>query len=155
MSKLAVVRVRGSVDVRKKIKDTLEMLNLTRPNQCVIVDDTPSYRGMLQKIKEIVTWGTIKPEVLEKLLQKRGKFSGGDPVTDDRIKEITSFNSIEEFSKAICEGKADFDDVEGLKKVFQLHSPKKGYKSTHLSVHHRGAMGNRDEKINDLLNRMI
>ncbi|RLI03879.1 50S ribosomal protein L30, partial [Candidatus Bathyarchaeota archaeon] len=45
MSKLfAVVRLRGQVNVNRKIKDTLAMLRLHKRYHCVIVPDTPSYR---------------------------------------------------------------------------------------------------------------
>lgn len=155
MSKLAVVRVRGGVDARKKVRDTLRMLNLTRPNHCVILEDTPDRIGMLQKAKEMVTWGPINSEVLGELLRERGELTGGDSVADDVIDELTSYGSIEEFSEAVCEGKAGLDEVVGLKAVFRLRPPKKGYESTHRSFHHGGALGDRGEEINDLILRMV
>ncbi|NYT13233.1 MAG: 50S ribosomal protein L30, partial [Candidatus Methanofastidiosa archaeon] len=45
MNRLAVVRVRGRVDVRKDVQDTLKMLNLTKANHCVIIDDRESFAG--------------------------------------------------------------------------------------------------------------
>ena len=59
MNRLAVIRVRGRVDVRNDIKDTLKMLNLTKSNHCVIIDDRESFLGMLQKVKDYVTYGPI------------------------------------------------------------------------------------------------
>lgn len=155
VSRLAVVRVRGSVDVRGEVRDTLRMLRLTRPNYCTIVDDIPSVRGMLDKVKEMVTWGTIKPEVLEKLLRRRGEIRGGGSVTDERIEEETSHDSVLGFAKAVCEGESELEDIEGLRGVFRLRPPKKGYKSTHRSFHEGGALGDRGEEINDLIQRMI
>ncbi|KXB01038.1 hypothetical protein AKJ41_02865 [candidate division MSBL1 archaeon SCGC-AAA259O05] len=155
MTKLAVVRIRGSVDVEKEVEDTLRMLRLTRPNHSTLVDDSSPQGGMLQKAKEMVTWGPIKPEVLESLLKKRGELVSGGSVTDEVVRKSSSYETVGELSKAICEEKAELDDVNGLRKVFRLRPPKKGYSPTQRSYSHGGASGDRGEKINDLLTRMI
>ncbi len=150
-----MIRIQGQIDRRKEVKDTLKMLNLDRPNQCVIVRDEPSFRGMLEKAKEIVTWGPIEPEVLEKLLLKRGEFEGGGELTDEKVDSKTSYSSVGELAEAVCEDDFDLKDVEGLKKVFRLHPPKKGFDFTGRSVGHGGAKGDRGEEINDLILRML
>lgn len=155
LTKLAVVRIRGSVDVGKKVEDTLQTLRLTRPNHSTLVDDSSSRRGMLQRVKEMVTWGPIKPEVLKSLLRKRGELVGGGSITDEVVKNSSPFETVEELSKAICEERAELGDIDGLKKVFRLRPPKKGYNPTHRSYGHGGALGDRGERINDLLLRMI
>lgn len=155
MGKLAVIRVRGDVDVREEVKDVLHMLCLTRPNHCTLVDDDPSQSGMLQKVKEMVTWGPIKPEVLEELLRKRGELVGGKSVTNEVIKKSSSYKTVEEFAEAVCEGDGELSEVEQLKKVLRLPPPKKGYNPTRRSFQHGGAVGNRGEEINDLISRMM
>lgn len=155
MSKLAAVRVRGKVGAGEEVKDTLRMLHLTRPNHCVILEDESSSRGMLQKAKEMVTWGLVKPNVLEELLRVRGELEGGDSVTNGEIEERTSYSSIEEFAKAVCEGDSSLKELDGLKEVFRLRPPKKEYNPTRHSFHHGGAVGSRGEEINDLILRMI
>ena len=52
--KLAVVLVRGMVKVVKPVKETLMMLNLNRKNHCVVIEDTPTYNGMLFKVKDYI-----------------------------------------------------------------------------------------------------
>ncbi|MCR3883747.1 MAG: uL30 family ribosomal protein, partial [Methanothrix sp.] len=42
----AIVRLRGSVNTKPDIKDTLKMLRLHRINHCVVVPESPHYRGM-------------------------------------------------------------------------------------------------------------
>ncbi len=155
MSKLAVVRIKGTADIREDVKDTLKLLHLTRPNYCKVSDDNDSIRGMLEKIKETVTWGEINPETLEKLLLKRGEIKGGDPVTDEVVQDETSYETAGEFAEAVCNGEARLEEINGLKDVFRLHAPKKGYESTRRSVGHGGALGDRGEKINELILRMI
>ena len=70
--KLAIVRIRGGIRVKKTIKDTMEMLKLYRQNYCVIYEKTPSISGMLRKIKDYVTWGEIDDETIKLLEEKRG-----------------------------------------------------------------------------------
>ena len=69
---LAVIRVRGSVNVRKEIGDTLKMLRLHRVNHCVLVPEKPEYLGMLRKSSGWVTWGNIDKKTIVKLFQERG-----------------------------------------------------------------------------------
>jgi len=71
MSKLAAILIRGLVGVRFDIKDTLFSLNLRKKHACVILDDTPVVRGMLSKVQDFVTFGTISDDVLKELNSKR------------------------------------------------------------------------------------
>ena len=54
---LAVVRIRGIRKVRPKIRDTLMMLNLNKPNNCVVVPETPQYLGMINVVRDYVAFG--------------------------------------------------------------------------------------------------
>ncbi len=155
MSKLVVIRIKGSVDVSEEAEDTLRMLNLNRPNQCTVVEDDPSTVGMLHKIKEKITWGEISPKALKELLSNRGEMEGGDGVSDEKVQSETSYSSVEEFAENVCNGEASLSDLDGLKQVFSLHPPRKGYDSTRRSAHHGGAAGDRDEAINELILRMV
>lgn len=155
VNKLAVIRIRGSGGIKEEVKDTLEMLNLNKSNYCVIVDDNSSYRGMLKEAKEMLTWGPIKADVLEDLFLERGEFEGDGEVTDEKIDERTPYNSVSELVEAVSDGEYELKDVDGLKDVFRLHPPKKGYDSVKLSFEQGGAKGDRGEKINDLISRML
>ncbi len=70
--KLAVIQIRGTINAKKEIKDTLKFLNLQRKNACTIVPDTPNYLGMLNKLKDYVTFGEISEDTNKKLVVKRG-----------------------------------------------------------------------------------
>ena len=76
--KLAVVLVRGMVKVVKPVKETLAMLNLHRKNHCVVIDNTPAYKGMLLRVKDYITWGEIDDAVFAELVQKRGQILLGE-----------------------------------------------------------------------------
>ena len=151
----AVVRVRGNINVRKSIKDTLKMLRLNRINHCVIIPESKEYNGMLKKVKDYVTWGEITEELLKEILISRGKLMGDKPLNDKYIKSSSQFKSLTNFSEAIIKGKAKLTDLRDIKPVIRLHPPRKGYEGIKRPFSLGGALGYRGDKINDLLRRMI
>lgn len=155
MKRFAVVQVRGLIKVPQKVKDTLLMMNLTRKNHCVLVDDRDTYRGMLQKTKDYVTWGEITDGNVVKLLSKRGRIAGDKRLTDGYVKDNSQYKGIGEFTAAFMKFETELKDVNGLKPVFRLSPPSKGYKSTKRSWGNGGSLGYRGEAINELLERMM
>jgi large subunit ribosomal protein L30 len=151
--KIAVVRVRGTVKVRKDIQDTLSMLNLSKPHQTVILDDRPVYLGMLNKAKDYITYGEIEPDVMETLLLKWGRVEGNKRVTEAYVKEKTG-QTVKQFIKTVMNFEKDLDDLE-IKKVFRLHPPRKGYRDIKRAFTQGGDVGYRGTEINTLLRRMI
>jgi large subunit ribosomal protein L30 len=151
----AVVRVRGNINVRKNIKDTLKMLRLNRVNHCAIIPETKEYDGMLKKVKDYVTWGEIDNDSLKHVLTSRGKLVGDLPLTDKFVKANSNFKSISDFATEIIEGKAKLSDMKDIKPVIRLHPPRKGYEGIKRPFTIGGALGYRGEKINDLIRRMI
>lgn len=151
----AVVRIRGSVNVRGEIKDTMKMLGLTRANHCVVIPETDSYRGMLQKVKDYVTWGEIDESVMARLLYLRGKLAGGKPISETFVRENTEYESIEELARAVAKDQATLNNIDGLKPVFRLHPPIGGYRTIKRAYNVGGSLGCRGKHINALLEKMI
>jgi len=73
MVKLALIRIRGLVDIKKEIADTLTLLGLYRRNYCVIVENTPSNLGMVRKAKDYITYGELDDATATLLIAKRGE----------------------------------------------------------------------------------
>ncbi|MFH0927439.1 MAG: uL30 family ribosomal protein, partial [Candidatus Micrarchaeota archaeon] len=69
---IAIVRVRGLTGMNPKRRDTVFMLNLKRSNQATLVQLNESYQGMLDEVKDYVTWGPLSNKTLTHLLSKRG-----------------------------------------------------------------------------------
>ena len=91
-----IVKLRGKVGVRPEIKHTLKLLRLHRVNHCVTVDDNAYYKGMIQKVKDYVAWGEISEDMLEVLLEGRGRLEGGKRLTEEYLKENTPFSTLKE-----------------------------------------------------------
>ncbi|MGZ7134255.1 MAG: 50S ribosomal protein L30 [Methanobacterium sp.] len=151
---IAAIRLRGRTGIKKDIANTLDMLKLTRINHTVLIEDNPSYNGMLQKAKDYITWGEIDQETVSKLLSKRGKITGNVKLTEDYLKDNTDFSSVEELSKALADSGNKLED-SGIKPVFRLHPPRKGYENIKKTFAESGSLGYRGNKINDLIKRMI
>jgi large subunit ribosomal protein L30 len=140
--KLAIVLVRGLVGLNQRVRDTLQMLRLHRKNNCVIVSDDPIMRGMLQKVKDVVTWGEVNEDTFKKLVDQRGR----------------------EFLARVKDSKGKYSyngffELNGKKyhKMFALNPPRKGFgrKGIKTPFTMGGALGYRGEKMDDLIARMI
>lgn len=152
---LAVVRVRGIINVKNDIRDTLTMLGLGRVNHCVLIDETPQYMGMVRKVRDYVTYGPIDAETAALLLKERGRLVGHKPLDVSIIKEMGEFKSFDDMGKAIAEGQLNWSKLDKTVRVFRLHPPRKGYEGVKRAYTVGGALGDRGEGINPLIQRMI
>ncbi len=141
---LAIIRIRGTVKAKQDAVDTLKLLRLNKKMHCVLLPtNNDSYNGMLQKSRDYVTWGEISDDVLLKLLEKRGRKVGDIRLND---KEVASI---------VAELKSKGKVPEGVKPVFRLNPPSKGFDNGIKHHFPDGELGYRGEKINELLLRMI
>lgn len=148
----AVIRIRGNAGIRSDIKGTLRMLNLDAPNNCVIIPETESYKGMLQAAKDTCTWGEIEERIFVELLKKRLRMPGNKRIDEKILKEM-KIDSFEKFAKSMMEGKSKLKD-QGFQQNFRLTPPSKGFKSVKLT-YPKGDLGYRGKEINKLLERMM
>jgi large subunit ribosomal protein L30 len=150
----AVVQVRGVVNTRQDIKDTLKMLRLHHINHCVLVPDTPENLGMIRKVKDYVAYGEADAPTIETLLRTRGRIIGDSPLTDEYVKSNSTYSTITEFAQALAGGEIKLRDIPGVKPVLRLHPPRKGYKTTKRTFPQGGALGYYGQEINTLLYKM-
>jgi large subunit ribosomal protein L30 len=154
--RLAVIRIRGRVGLRKSNAETLQFLRLHRRNHLILIDDRVSYRGMLQAAKDYITWGEIGAETITLLLQKRGRLRGGIRLTDALVKKYTPYETIDKLAEAIANLSMDLSESGKIKPVFRLHPPKGGFKNKiKRPVKDHGELGYRGSDIEDLIKRMI
>jgi len=155
MPAMAVIRVRGHAKIRHQAVETMDMMKLNRPNHCVVLPQNATTKGMLQVVKDYVTWGELGHEALARLLFQRGEVAGGGRLTDAYVKDNSKFTSILSLAKAVEKGEATLADVKGLKPVIRLHPPRKGYENTKHSFTDRGSLGYRGVEIEKLIDRML
>ena len=151
----AAVRVRGQVNVRGNIRETLEHLRLHRANHCVLLPDSPATVGMLRKAKDYLTWGDVAAETIAKLILKKGRAVGRAPVDDAYVKAHSRFSSVWDLAQALAKGEARLSDVKGLTPVLRLDPPRHGYRGVKRPFRDGGALGYRGVEIVELLDRML
>jgi len=152
------VRVRGSPGMRRTIQDTLQMLRMHKVNHGILILGEQSYMGMLKKCKDYIAYGEIDEKTLVRLLRIRGKLEGNKPLTDEYIKNITKYQNIKEFAKALLAGEIQYrsKDLFKIKPVFRLHPPRKGYRGG-IKKHFKegGTLGYVENYINEIIHKMI
>ena len=123
---IVVVRIRGGINLKSGVKDTLKMLNLHKQNYCTIIKNNSSNVGMVKKVKDFVTWGEIDTETMNALEKRQEKTKDKDG--KEVIKKYYRLNPPQ----------------KGY-----------GRKGIKVQFNTGGALGYRAEKINDLVKRMI
>ncbi|MFQ6074907.1 MAG: 50S ribosomal protein L30 [Candidatus Bathyarchaeia archaeon] len=152
---LAIVRIRGNVNIRRELEDIFKDMHLTRENHATLMDNRPSYVGSIRRVKDYATWGDISSETIALLLRKRGRLRGGRMLTEGYVRESLGYGSIEDLAKAIHACEADFWRLPMVKPLFRLHPPKGGFRRKTKWGYPRGELGYRGEAINDLIAKMV
>jgi large subunit ribosomal protein L30 len=149
MEKIAIIKIRSDIGKNKAIKEGLRVFGLRKLYSCVVVDNSPQNKGLLNIINAVVTYGEIDTKTLSKLLLKRGRVSNKKKI-DAKEQDINSF------SESFIKGEKKMKDI-GVKNLFNLHPPIKGFerKGKKAPFSLKGAFGYRGDKINELLERMI
>ena len=150
---LAVVRLRGRTGLNYSVAVTLDLLNIQRVNHCTIVPGTQEVFGMVKKAKDYITWGPIDDDTLKALVEKRGELVAASDTKSGKKspKSLRRLGPIERsrFGFAF--------NGKNYRPYFRL-SPAKGglgRRGIKASFTNSGALGDRKEKINDLIKKML
>ncbi len=138
---IAIIRIRGMVNVPERIEQTLYRLRLRKKNVCVVLNDNKETREMLKLIRNYVAYGIIDKDTVIEMIKKRGK-----PI--DKTKKIDA----EIIAESFVSSKKGLKEMN-VKPYFRLHPARKGIKSKLYFP--RGVLGDHKEKINDLIRRML
>jgi len=110
---------------------------------CVLIKENDVMKGMLQKIRDYVTWGEIDDDTLRVLIEKRGRKPLDERLTSQEAEDV--------FKKT----KAGDKTSEEIKPVFRLSPPSKGFKKSIKQHYPEGELGYRGKEVNALLKRMM
>lgn len=150
-----MVKIRGTISAQREVRETLQLLRLTRTNNAVLIDNRLSYIGMLYRVQNYVTWGEVSKETVALMLKERGRLAGGKKLTDESVEKL-GFKSIDSLADAIASCKAEYQKLPNVQPVFKLRPPSKGFKGkTKKSFTAGGEAGYRGERIKDIIKRMV
>lgn len=152
---IAVVRVRGIISASKHVRETLQMLHLTGNNYAILIDNRPSFLGMVNTVQSFITWGEASKEIVKVLIKERGRLAGNKPLTDEYAQKL-GYKSLDELAEAVFNCHVEYWKLPNIQSVFKLHPPTKGFKGKIKKGYHNGGeLGYRGEKINELIERML
>ena len=152
---IIAVRIRGTIRAPRQVRETLQMLRLTRNNYSVLIDNRPSFLGMLKTAQNFMTWGEASEETVKMLIKERGRLAGNKKLTNEYAQKV-GYNSLEELGEAIFNCQVEYWKLPNIQPVFRLHPPSKGFKGKVKKGYGMGGeLGYRREKINELIKRMI
>jgi len=151
----AIVQLRGEVNMRETVEDTLDMLNVHSVNHCALVPETETYRGMVAKVNDYVAYGEPSADVLASLIARRAEPAEGDADIDDEwLAENTDYESVEGFADALLAEETTLRE-QGLSPVLRLHPPRGGHKGIKQPQADGGQLGKHTtEEIDSLLTDM-
>jgi len=131
---IAIIRIRGEVNVTEDVEETFNRLRLRKKFSCVVVPETEENKGRIKKVKNFIAYGKVDNATLEQLIEKRGKSK-----KKIDVKKVA--------------GEMEKGKIESIKPFFRLHPPRGGIDS---KIHYpKGVLGDNKEEINDLIRRML
>jgi len=138
----AIIRIRGYINTKPDVKKVFELLNLNISNHMSIWPEDKANLNMIKKVENYATFGIISEELLKEVVEKKGKALSGEL-------------DIKRAIKAHSEGKTMKET--GVKNCFRLNPPKKGFERKGIKKPFSigGALGNRKDKIDNLIRRML
>lgn len=151
----ALVQLRGEVNLSGDVRDTLRMLNLGNVNHCTLVPETEAYRGMVQKVSEVVAFGEPSDAVLATLIRRRGEPDVGTGSIDDEwVETNTDYEDVDALASALLAEETTLRE-EGLSPVLRLHPPRGGHDGIKHTRSDGGVLGvHEQEEIDALLRAM-
>jgi large subunit ribosomal protein L30 len=151
---IVTVRIRGTVRASRSVRETLQKLNLRRNNYAVLIDNRPSFLGMLKTAQNFITWGEASKQTVSMMVRERARLPGNKKLTDEYAQK-TGHKSLEELAEAIFNCRSEYWKLPNVNPVFRLHPPTKGFKGKVKKGYGMGGeLGYRGEKINELIKRM-
>jgi len=161
-NKLAlVVRIRGINGLAPKPRKILQLLRLRQLNNAVFVKLNKATHAMLHLIEPYVTYGYPNLKTVREIMYKRGYAKVNKQrvtITDNKVIEqkLGKFNIIcmEDVIHEIFTVGPHFKQTNKFLWPFKLTTPKGGYSNVKTGFNEGGDAGNREDKINELVQNM-
>jgi large subunit ribosomal protein L30 len=123
-----VVRMRGTVNVPYWANTTLESLNLSKKFRATIVPESTAYLGMLNRIRQLVTWCRVDNETVKDLLDKKGRKTASQPLRESDLPK--EYDNLDKLAIDIANETVVLSKLNGIKPWFALNPPRGGFKKS-------------------------
>jgi len=157
-----VVRIRGINCLSPTVRKILQLFKLRQLHNATLIRVNKATINMLRKVEPFIAYGYPTQSTIRKLLYKRGYAKINKqriPLTSNVIVEQglgkIGILSIEDLIHELVTVGPNFKQANSFLWTFKLSSPKDGFSNKRHPFHQGGDWGNREEKINELVQRMI
>ncbi|XP_055681738.1 60S ribosomal protein L7 [Lutzomyia longipalpis] len=158
-----VIRIRGINKVAPKVRKVLQLFRLRQINNGVFVKLNKATINMLRICEPYIAWGYPNLKSIRDLIYKRGflKIKGQRiPITDNlliqrKLKVKRNIQCVEDLVHEIYTVGPHFKYATNFLWPFKLNTPNGGWRKKNNHYVEGGDFGNREDKINALLKRMI
>jgi large subunit ribosomal protein L7e len=145
-----------------QVRKILQLLRLRQLHNGVFVRLNKATINMVRRVEPYITYGYPSRATIKKLIYKRGygKVNRSRiPLSDNSIiaGELGKHGiiSVEDLIHEIVTVGPHFKEANNFLWPFKLNSPKKGFEEKRHPYQNGGAFGNREDKINELIKRML
>jgi large subunit ribosomal protein L7e len=157
-----VVRIRGIIGIAPKVRKILQLLRLRQIHNGTFVRLNSASIKMLRLVEPYVAYGYPNLKTVRELVYKRGYGKVQKqriPLTDNVLIENAlgkyGIVCMEDLIHEIYTVGPNFKQANNFLWTFKLSSPTGGFKKKLLHFNEGGDAGNRMEKINGLVRRML
>jgi len=157
-----VIRIRGINCLSPTVRKILQLFRLRQLHNAAFVRINKATINMLRKVEPFITYGYPNHETIKQLIYKRGygRVHGQRiPLTSNQIVEgrlgKQGIICVEDLIHEIATCGPNFKEANSFLWVFKLSAPKGGFNNKRHSYHQGGDWGNREDRINELTQRMI
>jgi len=157
-----VVRIRGINGIHPKPRKVMQLFRLRQINNGVFLRLNKATIHMLRIAEPYITWGCPNLKSVKELIYKRGhgKVEGRrTPLVDNKIIEQVlgkhNIICVEDLIHEIFTVGPAFKQANNFLWHFKLNTPNGGWRKKNNHFVDGGDYGEREEKINELLRRMI
>eukprot|EP01055_Gregarina_sp_Pseudo9_P002328 Gregarina_sp_Pseudo_9__2327@NODE_2640_length_925_cov_322_156885_g2421_i0_p1_GENE_NODE_2640_length_925_cov_322_156885_g2421_i0NODE_2640_length_925_cov_322_156885_g2421_i0_p1_ORF_typecomplete_len256_score72_37Ribosomal_L30/PF00327_20/9_2e21Ribosomal_L30_N/PF08079_12/1_7e09DUF4303/PF14136_6/0_053AAA_13/PF13166_6/0_19OstA_2/PF13100_6/0_32OstA_2/PF13100_6/6_3e03DUF4407/PF14362_6/0_29Macoilin/PF09726_9/0_53HCMV_UL139/PF12507_8/1_6Casc1_N/PF15927_5/1_2e02Casc1_N/PF15927_5/89_NODE_2640_length_925_cov_32 len=165
---LFVMRIKGVNKIAPKPRKVFQLMRLLQIHNGVFIKVNKATTEMLKHIEPFVAYGYPTVSTIRKLLYKRGYVRVGKLGARQRVRiqhnETISaalgqygIHGVEDMVHEIATAGPHFKQVTNFLWTFKLKAPRHGFvcKRHGFAEFRKGDWGNRETKINELVNRMI
>jgi 60S ribosomal protein uL30 len=157
-----VMRIRGIMGVSPKVKKILQLLRLRQIHNGVFIKLNSATIKMLRLVEPYIAYGYPNLKSVKELIYKRGFGKVNKqrvPISDNSVVEsvLGKFNIIcvEDLVHEIFTVGPNFKEAANFLWPMKLTSPKGGFGRKLLHYNEGGEAGDRGEKINGLIKKML
>ncbi|XP_052899365.1 60S ribosomal protein L7 [Anopheles moucheti] len=157
-----VIRIRGINKVAPKVRKVLQLFRLRQINNGTFIKLNKATKNMLRIAEPYITYGYPTLKSVRHLIYKRGFVKHRHsriPITDNFVIERKlrghHLQCVEDMVYHIFTGGASFKKVSNFLWPFKLNTPTGGWRKKNNHYVEGGDFGNREDKINELIQRMV